>query len=104
MESPVTIAFVGHAGEATAAAATAYEDAVLPLLSDHGAELLFRGRRVAGQAESLPLEVHVIRFPSRTAYDAFLDDPHRRALLDAHGEVFTSKVVVELDPVTGVGP
>lgn len=96
MEEPVTIAFVGHATPAQAEAATAYEDAVLPLLGDHGAELLYRGRRAEGQDASLPLEVHLIRFPNRASYDAYISDDRRLTLLDAYGEVFTSNVVVEL--------
>lgn len=103
MEEPITIAFVGHAAPERADAASAYEDEVLPLLADHGAQLLYRGRRAEGQDPSLPLEVHLIRFPSRAAYDGYLGDEPRRALLERHGEVFTSKVVVELDTVAGAG-
>jgi len=99
VEARVTIAFIGHADPAQVDAASAYEDAVLPLLADHRAELLYRGRRAGDQAESLPAEVHLIRFPDRDAYAAFLADDRRHALLHEHGEVFTSKVVVELDPV-----
>ena len=98
VEEPVTIAFVGHAAAAQAAAASAYEDEVLPLLAHHGAQLLHRGRRAQGQDPSLPVEVHLIRFPSRAAYDGYLVDERRLALIERHGEVFTSKVVVELDP------
>ena len=99
MEGPVTIAFIGHTAPERVAAAFAYEDAVLPLLADHGAELLYRGRRTPSEDTSLPAEVHLIRFPDRGAYDAFLADRRRLALLDEHGEVFTGKVVVELDTV-----
>jgi uncharacterized protein (DUF1330 family) len=99
----VTIVFVGHADAALATAASAYEDEVLPLLADHGAEVLFRGRRADGEDASLPVEVHLIRFPSRLAYDAFLADDRRRALIERHGDVFTEKVVVEVDLVTGGG-
>jgi uncharacterized protein (DUF1330 family) len=99
VDEPVIIAFVGHSAPERAAAASAYEDEVLPLLADHGAVLLFRGRRAEGEDESLPLEVHLIRFPSRAAYDAFLGDERRAALLQQHGDVFTSKLVVELDSV-----
>jgi uncharacterized protein (DUF1330 family) len=97
VKAPVTIAFIGHAAPERVDAASAYEDAVLPLLADHGAELLYRGRRADLQDPALPAEVHLIRFPHRRAYDAFLADGRRQALLDEHGEVFTSKVVVELD-------
>lgn len=101
MGDAITLAFVGHADVAQAAAASAYEDEVLPLLAAHGGELLFRGRRRGDQDPALPLEVHVIRFPHRAAYDGYLADPARGALLDRHGEVFTTKTVVELDVVVG---
>jgi uncharacterized protein (DUF1330 family) len=97
VEGSVTIAFLGHAPPDQAAAAAAYEDAVLPLLADHGAELLYRGRRASAEDVSQPAEVQLIRFPSRAAYDAFLADGRRLALRDEHGEVFTSTAVVELD-------
>jgi hypothetical protein len=100
VDDPVTIAFVGHAARDHVDAAAAYEDAVLPLLTDHGAALLYRGRRAEGQDPALPLEVHLIRFPSRTAYDAYLADDRRLRLLAQHGEVFTDKVVVELDTLS----
>jgi hypothetical protein len=99
VDEPVTIAFVGYAEPDRSAAASAYEDDVLPLLTDHGAELRFRGRRADDQDPALPLEVHLIWFPSRASFDAFLADERRLALLEQHGEVFTSKVVVELDAV-----
>jgi uncharacterized protein (DUF1330 family) len=99
VDEPVTLAFVGHADPTQAAEASAYEDDVLPLLAEHGAQLLFRGRRREGEDADLPLEVHLIRFPSRAAYDAFLGDERRAALLQQHGDVFTSKLVVELDSV-----
>lgn len=101
VESAVTIAFIGHAPPERVEAASAFEDDVLPLLADHGAELLYRGRRADGQDPSLPAEVHLIRFPSRSAYDAYLVDDRRAALLRQHGEVFTSKRVVELDTLVG---
>jgi hypothetical protein len=98
-DDPFTIAFVGHAAAGSSDAAVAYEDAVLPLLDDHGARLLYRGRRAAGQVDALPLEVHLIWFPSRAAFDAYLADERRRALIEQFGEVFTTKQVVELDPI-----
>jgi uncharacterized protein (DUF1330 family) len=101
VDEAFTIAFIGHADAASTGAAVAYEDAVLPLLGDHGAKLLYRGQRRADQSESLPVEVHLIWFPSRAAFDGYLADPRRAALLEAHGETFSSKVVVELDPIVG---
>lgn len=102
MDETITIAFVGHAAVDHERAASSYEDDVLPLLADHGATLVYRGRRAGGQDPALPYEVHLIRFPGRAAYDGYLDDVRRQHLLDTHGEVFTSKVVVELDTIAGV--
>jgi hypothetical protein len=101
VDDPITIAFIGHAGVDEADAASAYEDDVLPLLAAHGAEVLYRGRRRPGEDPELPLEVHLLRFPSRAAYDAYLVDPARRERLERHGEVFSAKTVVELDTVIG---
>jgi uncharacterized protein (DUF1330 family) len=101
VDEAVTIGFVGSAGPERADAAAAYEDAVLPLLADHGGELVFRGRRRADQDPALPLELQVIRFPNRAAYEGFLGDARRQVLLAAHGEVFDRTVVVELDSISG---
>jgi hypothetical protein len=99
-DEPFTLVFIGHAEPALEARASAYEDRVLPLLDDHGARLLFRGRRTADDPE-LPLEVHVTRFPHRRALDAYMADERRRALLDEFGDVFTRKQVIEVETVTG---
>ena len=100
---PFTLAFVGYTTEDRADQAAAFEDAVLPLLADHGARVLYRGRRRSGQDAALPFEVHLLWFPSRDAFAAYLADDRRRALLDRFGEVFTAKQVVELDPITELG-
>ena len=100
-DGSITIAFVGHTTPALADRAAAYEDAVLPLLADHGARLVYRGRRRAGEDASLPFEVHLIRFPDRVSFDGYLGDPRRADLLEEFGDVFTGKVVVELDPIAG---
>jgi hypothetical protein len=94
---PITLAFLGHGDDAATARAGQYEDAVLALLPDHGARVLYRGRRAQGQPEVLPLEVHLLWFPDRAAFDAYLGDPRRAALLAEFGDVFTAKHVVELD-------
>lgn len=99
LDEPFTLVFIGHADPGSAARASAYEDRVLPLLADHGADLQFRGLRAAGEDPSAPLEVHVIRFPHRRAFDAYTADERRLALLEEFGEVFTRKQVVEVDAV-----
>ena len=94
---PITLAFVGYADPSTAARASAYEDAVLPLLTDHGSRVVVRGRALPGQDPSLPYEVHLIWFPDRDALDAYMEDPRRHALLAEFGDVFTSKQAVEVE-------
>jgi hypothetical protein len=61
----------------------AYEDRVLPLLADHGATLERRLRTTDGTTE-----VHILRFPSQAALEAYMGDPRRhehRPLLEASG-------------------
>ena len=99
--SGFTLAFIGRADPSMAAAASAYEDEVLALLPDHGARVVYRGVRAEGQADDLPVEVHLLWFPSREAFDAYIADPRRAALMKEHGEVFTEKTVVELDTLVG---
>jgi hypothetical protein len=98
---PFTLVFVGYAAPESAARAVAYEDAVLELLADHGALVAYRGRRVDGEADALPLEVHLLWFPNRVAFDAYIADDRRAALLHEFGEVFTVKHVVEMQTVSG---
>ena len=101
-EGPFTIAFVGTTTAERAEAASAFEDEVLALLPDHGARVVYRGHRAPGQDPALPVEVHLLWFPSRAAFDAYLADDRRQGALARHGEVFTEKVVVELDEVSGL--
>lgn len=103
-DGPFTLAFVGYADPAHADRASAFEDEVLALLPDHGARVLYRGRRTppapVGGA-TLPHEVHLLWFPSRAALAAYMADERRQALLDRYGEVFTTKHAVEVDTLDG---
>jgi hypothetical protein len=101
-DQPFTLVFIGHAEPALAARAAAYEDRVLPLLDDHGARLLFRGRRREDDP-ALPFEVHLTWFPHQRAFDAYMADERRLALIDEFGDVFTAKQVLEVETVTGPG-
>jgi hypothetical protein len=63
----------------------AYEDGVLPLLSEHGATLQRRLRTDDGTTE-----VHIVDYPSEAVLEAYMGDPRReehRALFDASGAV-----------------
>jgi len=76
-----------------------YEDAVLPLLGEHGGELRTRLRSRDGR-----LELHMLRFGGAEGLEAFRADPRR----DAAQPVLTaSRAVVELvtvGPVPGTTP
>ena len=98
-ETPLTLAFVGYTRPDLTERAIAYEDAVLPLLDEHGARLIARVRRTPGQDSSLPLEIHLIWFPDRRALDSYLGDPRRQTLLESYGDVFTLKHVVEVEQI-----
>jgi len=72
----------------------------LPLHAAHGARVISRVRRTPDQDPTLPFEVHLTWFPNRAAFDAYLADPRRVELLERFGEVFTSKQVVEVEPLS----
>ena len=95
-EDGLTIGFVGYASSPQADAASAFEDEVLALLPAHGAQVVYRGRRTGEQAAELPLELHVLWFPSRTALEGYLGDPRRTAAIERFGDAFTRTIVVEL--------
>ena len=94
----LTIGFSGYADPEHASKAHEFEDAVLALLPDHGANVLFRGCRATGQGDHLPLEMHVLWFPDERAFQSYLNDPRRSAILAQFGEVFSTKHAVELTP------
>jgi hypothetical protein len=60
------------------AAMSAYEDRVLALIPEHGAEV--SQRVVSDGRDGAPHEVQVYRFPGQGALDAYLGDPRRTAL------------------------
>ena len=99
IDAPLTLAFVGYTHPDLSERAVAYEDAVLPLLVEHGAKLLARVRRAPGQDASLPLEIHLIWFPHRRALDAYLGNPRRQTLLESYGDVFRLTQVVEVEQI-----
>jgi uncharacterized protein (DUF1330 family) len=98
-DQPITLAFVGYANAATAERASAYEDEVLRLLENYDAHLLYRGRRTHDQDDSLPLEIQLMSFASRSELDAFYADERRQILLTQYGDVFTLKHAVELEAI-----
>lgn len=101
-EKPFTLAFVGYTTPDLADEAAAYEDAVLPLVIEHGGHVVYRGRRAQGQDPNMPFEVHLLWFPGPSAFHAYIDDPRRAELITKFGEVFTSTHVVEIETISGL--
>lgn len=95
----ITLGFIGMADAASAPLARAFEDEVLTVLTRHGAQVLFRGHRGVGEADTLPAEFHVIWFPHDDALQAYLSDPRRAAIIERHGDVFGMKTSVRLDRI-----
>ena len=96
-ETPFTLAFLGYGPDTGRRAAQAYEDAVLALLPDHGARVVYRGCRAEGEDEVLPLEVHLLWFPGRAALAAYLADDRRAALRAEFGDVFARTELVTVE-------
>ncbi len=71
-----------------------YEDAVLALLPHHGAVLEQRVRAADGAVET-----HLIRFPDRSAFEAFIADPRRLAMAKYWTACGAKAQRWEVDPV-----
>jgi uncharacterized protein (DUF1330 family) len=76
---------------------TAYEDAVLALMPDHGARVVSRVRRI--DDTDSPHEIHIIEFPDQQAMDAYLADPRRTALADQRERAVARTDVIRVTPV-----
>ena len=81
MTAPLTLCVILRISPAGMVAFQAYEDAVLPLLADHGGVLERRLRVGDGTTE-----IHLIRFPSPDRFDAYRADPRRAA----HEDLFAA--------------
>lgn len=101
VKEPFVLGFVGFTAPGETDNAAAYEDAVLPILEEHGARVLYRGRRADDEDATLPAEIHLIWFPDSAAFDAFLADDRRQAAISRFGNVFSRAHVVRLDTVAG---
>jgi hypothetical protein len=71
-----------------------YESLVLPLLSRHGGLLERRLRAADGLTE-----VHILSFPSRDAFDAYMRDPDRQRHLALKDESAASAELLEVTDV-----
>ena len=66
----------------------AYESKVSRIMARYGG-VIERAIRTSGTSEGPdePFEVHVLKFPSRDLYDAYLDDAERRSLSEERASV-----------------
>jgi len=80
----------------------AYESKVSRIMARYGGliERAIRMSRASQEGSNEPFEVHVIKFPSRDLYDAYLNDTERRSL---SGE--RARIVASSDSLVGTpGP
>ncbi len=62
----------------------AFEAKVLPILGDHEGELrcAFGPAAEMSNCNQLPDEIHILRFPSKGAFDSYKSDPRHTALAE----------------------
>lgn len=92
---PVTLCCLLWARPGLDADVNAYEDAVIGLLVDHGAEIVQRA--FGDGSDEHPHEVQLYSFPDQAGVDAFLADPRRLELADERERVIAR---TELFPVS----
>jgi uncharacterized protein (DUF1330 family) len=79
-----------------------YEDRVLERVPVHGGEVLSRVRTLEGaDREDAPLEIHLLRFPSQQALDAYMGDPQRSRLASLRERSISHTQVLQVGQVSG---
>ncbi|TDE97293.1 hypothetical protein EXU48_03555 [Occultella glacieicola] len=92
---PLTLCCLLWATPGNEADLSIYEDTVLVLLADHGAQIVQRA--TSDGADGQPHEVQLFRFGGQAGLDAYLADPRRAALAVERDRVVAR---TELFPVT----
>jgi antibiotic biosynthesis monooxygenase (ABM) superfamily enzyme len=84
----------------------AYESKVSRIMARYGGviERTIRTLRASGQGSDEPFEVHVLKFPSRELYDAYLDDAERRSLSGERAGIITNSDILVGTPGPAYGP
>ncbi len=90
-ESSVTYVMTAHLPARGIEAFRRYEDAVLPLLAEHGGRLERRLRSPDGRTE-----VHIVEFPSPESFESYRDDGRRQELLPVLDQSGASIELLEL--------
>ncbi len=76
-----------------------FESMAIPLIAEHGGELLLRMRpaedaMIEGTLE-MPYEVHVVTFPDDTAFASFMKDERRQQFLHLKVAALRASVLVK---------
>jgi hypothetical protein len=94
---PIVVCAMMWAHDGQVDALRAYEAAVIPLIGEHGGELL---QRLAcdGIGEQ-PHEINVFQFPDRAALEAYMSDPRREALSADRDAAIRRTEVIPVRPI-----
>src|SRR5262249_37207789 len=75
-----------------------FEAIALPLIDEHGGELLLRlrpsGADVIARSIDLPYEIHLVRFPSEEAFSRFAADERRQRVLHLKNASVRSSLLI----------
>jgi antibiotic biosynthesis monooxygenase (ABM) superfamily enzyme len=84
----------------------AYESKVSRIMARYGGviECAIRTSKAPDGGSDQPFEIHVLRFPSRDRYDAYLDDAERRALSGERARIITNSDSLVGTPAPAYGP
>jgi antibiotic biosynthesis monooxygenase (ABM) superfamily enzyme len=74
----------------------AYERKVSCIMARYGGviERAIRTSTASDDGTDEPFEVHVLKFPSRDRYDAYLDDAERRSLSGERADIITNTEIL----------
>jgi hypothetical protein len=72
----------------------AFEGAVLPLVAEHGGEVVKRLRALDGRSET-----HLLHFPDAAAFEAYRSDPRRLGVLGDWEASGAKSTVIEVEDV-----
>jgi uncharacterized protein (DUF1330 family) len=92
----VTICVLLSAIPGREALLTQYEDRVLGLLPDYGAQVETRVRALEGPFT----EIQILEFPSEQSLQDFQDDPRRTELSEIRAAVIASTTVIRVETAT----
>jgi uncharacterized protein (DUF1330 family) len=84
----------------------AYESKVSRIMARYGGiiERAIRTSEASQEGSNEPFEVHVLKFPSRELYDAYLDDTERRSLSGERARIVTNSDILVGTPGPAYGP